>query len=197
MTPLRRLIIFSSLVLFVFSATLHAAPADNLSKGVLLVATKRLNETGYEKAVIFVTEHSDAGSYGVIINRKTDVPLEDVIPEAKVRGKNKNWVYFGGPMHAQFLFVITQTHNTKGLHQVNKDIYFGAGKEAIAQVSAKKSTDPFRTYAGFASWGPGQLAEEINGGAWVLAPGDSSSLFTETSDQLWQNLMDRWAGSWI
>ena len=175
----------------------NAEPADNLNKGVYLVATKRLNDTGYEKSVIFITEHGQAGTYGIMVNRETQVLLEDVVPEARVQGHKGEKLYFGGPMHAQFLFVLTNTKDLDGLHKVTPGISFGAGKETVARLNAKKSSEATRTYAGFSSWGPGELEQEINSGIWVLAPGEGANLFDTDTTQLWQVLFDRWAGSWI
>jgi putative transcriptional regulator len=42
-----------------------------------------------------------------------------------------------------------------------------------------------RVYAGYAGWGPGQLARELRLGSWVVAPADARSVFSSDPAGLW------------
>lgn len=44
-------------------------------------------------------------------------------------------------------------------------------------IKQPKPTETFRAFAGSAGWAPGQLAYEMNQGAWATLPPDSAGLF--------------------
>jgi len=175
-----------------------SAYAENkrvLEKGLLLVATEQMNDTGYEKAVIYITETNAGGVFGLIINKPTRFSMSKVLPEMSKKVKKKT-LYFGGPMHMQYLFVLADAKDTNGLHPIKNGVSFGTGKETIEKLTTK-NIGHLRTFAGFASWGPEQLEEEISQGAWLLVPAENNVMFDEHPEAMWQNLYDKWSGSWI
>src|SRR5258708_5051749 len=74
------------------------APAQTLAKGVLLVASKRLQDPGFAETVILLLEYSKDGALGVVLNRPTSVSLATVLPEIKALKKRKEVVSLGGPV---------------------------------------------------------------------------------------------------
>ncbi|MDH5229977.1 MAG: YqgE/AlgH family protein [Gammaproteobacteria bacterium] len=186
-----------ALMLAMANKIVLAQQDQTLNKGKFLVATKALNETSYARTVIYITEHDDNGTYGLIVNKPTEIFMNEILPAPKKESVGSEHLYFGGPMHMKFLFVLAQTKKSEGLHPIQGDIYFGAGQEVVSELSGQIKNIKVRTYAGFSSWGPGQLQQEIDDGGWVVAPGDAKGLFDENTESLWQTLFDRWGGSWI
>src|SRR5262249_41987194 len=76
----------------------HPTPAQTLAKGVLLVASKRLQDPGFAETVILLLEYSKDGALGVVLNRPTSVSLATVLPEIKALKKRKEVVSVGGPV---------------------------------------------------------------------------------------------------
>lgn len=103
--------------------------------------------------------------------------------------------FFGGPLHSQYLFILTQTDSPDGLYPINRQVHFGTGDEMKMRLHSE-TNDIIRTYAGFMSWGPGQLEEELTNGDWILAPGNIKQLFAENTSEMWKTLYRLWAGSW-
>ena len=54
-----------------------------------------------------------------------------------------------------------------------------------------------RAYAGYAGWYAGQLQEEIKRGDWIIVETDTSIVFEDDLDTLWQRLRKKWSGDWI
>ncbi len=46
-----------------------------------------------------------------------------------------------------------------------------------------------RVFLGFSGWGPGQLADEIAAGAWLVAPADSDVVFETPGDRVWETVL--------
>jgi len=106
-------------------------------------------------------------------------------------------LYFGGPLHSTYLFMLTQTQFSHGLHSIKDDIYFGAGDQVKMRLRSDNKRDKIRAYAGFMSWGPDQLDQEITNGNWLLTPAPIEQLFDQDTSKLWKTLYQRWGGSWI
>jgi len=169
----------------------------NLNKGVFLVATDKLKYSSMHKTVIYITQHDQAGTSGFIINRPTEAHVNDAFPDIHASSETNGTVYFGGPLHTQYLFILTQTQFSEGLYPINQNVYFGTGPAMSVRLQSENSHDKIRSFAGFMSWGPEQLEHELDAGEWILAPGNPAELFEADSDTLWTSLYKRWAGSWI
>jgi len=179
-------------------ATSFIAHSDTstLRKGHFLIATDVMEENGFSKSVIYVTQAGKDGTYGLIINRPTELAVKELIPHASKISATKS-VYFGGPMHARFLFILAETTNGHDLHAVDQNIYFGAGPSVTSHLEEKSQDLNVRTYAGFSSWPPGQLEAEIAKGDWLVVPAATKNLFDTKPEDLWLRLYKLWSGNWI
>ena len=197
----------NTLVILIYSATslIMTTPvlADKnvieykqLQTGTLLIATDKLNQSEFQHSVIYITEHNDQGTYGVIINKPTHMTVNEAMPDNKQLDKPSK-LYFGGPMHASFLFVITQDGKHKDLHKLLDGLYFGAGDKTTIEINNPQTHPLTRTFIGFSSWGPGQVEKEIESGVWLLAPGTRKDIFDEHPESLWSKLSRQWSGDWI
>lgn len=59
-----------------------------------------------------------------------------------------------------------------------------SSKTAWRQARSRAASR-LRVYAGYAGWGPGQLAREIRVGAWIVARADARSIFSLEPSELW------------
>lgn len=195
-------LILSLLILFFISASCLAdtdkkKKHSNLEKGVFLVASEQIQNSPLGKTVIYITQHDDAGTSGFIVNRPTNLQINQAFPETHASESTNKLLYFGGPLHTTYLFMLTQTQFGHGLHAIKNDIYFGAGEQVQMRLRSDNKRDKIRTYAGFMSWGPTQLNEELARGDWVLTPATIEQLFIQDTSKLWETLYKRWGGSWI
>ena len=56
--------------------------------------------------------------------------------------------------------------------------------------------EPFRVYAGYAGWAPGQLEMEVDRGDWHIVPGTGELVFSERLSELWRGLLPRRGTDW-
>jgi putative transcriptional regulator len=52
-----------------------------------------------------------------------------------------------------------------------------------------------RVFAGYAGWGPGQLEDEVEEGAWIVLTARSSDVFTAAPERLWRDVLRREGGA--
>ena len=54
--------------------------SDSL-RGSLLVAAPTLLDPNFRRTVVLLAEHSDEGAMGLVLNRPTDTPVTDALPD--------------------------------------------------------------------------------------------------------------------
>jgi len=168
--------------------------AEDSGERVFLVATERLDGTSFERTVIFMVHFGGrGGTTGLAINRPTDIPLSEALPDvAGLRGDDV--LYLGGPVSTRSIFVLLRTQSPKkGMMHLVEDIYFVPGHH----VQGVEIEGESRAYAGYTGWAPGQLQAEIDRGDWQVVRADPSLVFERDTTDLWQQLFKQWSGSWI
>lgn len=193
-SPLGILLLISLIISPAFAQPGESIRYSQIEAGTLIIATDKLNRTDFQRAVIYVTEHSEHGTHGVIINKPTPMFINEAMPDS-MQVKNPSHLYFGGPMHAQFLFILTKDGKHQNLHNVVNGLYFGAGDQTMIELNSQ-AHDQTRTFIGFTSWGPGQLDKELEHEVWLVAPGSVKDVFDEHPETLWKKLSTEWSGDW-
>lgn len=176
-----------------------AGPQLEPKKGRFLVATDKLANTSFKETVIFMTHYSSLGATGIAINRPAHIPLSEAFPTVKELSTFKESLYLGGPVKTNGIFVLMKTKRPHaGMKPVTDDIYFTVGLNAVIHGASKaEEGEVARAYAGYAGWRAGQLQEEIKRGDWIIVDTDTSIVFEENSENLWQRLRKKWSGDWI
>ncbi len=186
------------LLMLMIVIALPTKAADGIQQGYFLIATPKQDNTPFGRTVIYITQASEAGSYGLIVNRPTGITMEEVIPAASDSRHAKDELFVGGPMHGRFLFLLTRSgQGDENLHPVNAEVFFAAGRDTIIRLALAQPNTTMRMYAGFTSWGPGQLEQEVASGYWLVAPAKTEQVFANDTSQLWRQLYELWKGSWI
>ena len=77
----------------------YVAPtAHRVRAGTLLLANTDLLEPTFRRSVIYVVEHNDGGTLGVVLNRPSETAVYNVLPQwAKLANKPKT-MFIGGPV---------------------------------------------------------------------------------------------------
>jgi putative transcriptional regulator len=144
-------------------------------RGCLLVA-KRPDLGMFSYSVVLMTEHDDEiGSSGLVLNMATplhvsNLGLEDHICESL----GKLPLYIGGPVTRNLLHVLHGVEKVQGSMEIVPGVFAG-GVESAADLVLRGEIDPieFRLLAGYSSWEPYQLSEEIRHGAWHVISASS------------------------
>ena len=168
---------------------LPATPAGvRLASGVILVADKRLDDPNFKKTVVVVADHSEEGSLGLVLNRRSELPLNQVLEKWKEATRVKDPVFIGGPVGRTGMFALIRTKTApEGAKRVTGDIHLVTDREALAP-HLSDGPARVRVYAGYTGWAPEQLESEISEGGWHVLAANPKLLFDEDPDTLWLRL---------
>jgi putative transcriptional regulator len=102
-------------------------------------------------------------------------------------------VYVGGPVQPEAVVVLADFADVEQAEVAVLDsIGFLPGE--IEDTSTIGRLRGVRVFAGYAGWGPGQLEEELEEGAWIVVTGRSGDVFTTSPDTLWADVLRREGG---
>lgn len=155
----------------------------------LLVATPRLEDPNFARAVILMLEHGGAGSLGVVLNRTSDTPVAEVLPSWGERAPGGELVRLGGPVEPDALLAVAVTMGpSEGCTPVGADLALVDLDMDPLLMGPTVAT--VRFFAGYAGWGPGQLGAELQQGAWWVFPSRPGDLDLQ-APSMWSVVVGR------
>lgn len=166
-----------------------------LAPGSLLVAAPGLLDPNFHRTVVYLIEHRDGGSLGVVLNRPSEVSVRDVLPSWAQLSSQPSAVFVGGPVESETalcLAAVRTGHDpatVDGLVQVR-------GPVALVDLDSDPSalTDllrGLRVFAGYSGWDPGQLDSEVARGDWIVVPALPDDVLTRKDAGLWGHVLRR------
>jgi len=157
---------------------------DDLAPG-LLVAMPQMGDPNFERAVILLIEHGSGGAMGLVFNRPASLTIEQV---AKAHGfecrAEAGPVLFGGPVDRERGFLIHRLPRIEEALDLIDGVRLSVSRDSVGPIFAEDPTQ-YRFCLGYAGWGPGQLEEEVMGGAWLTAPLTARRIFDTPVEQIW------------
>ncbi|CAJ1587663.1 YqgE/AlgH family protein [[Mycobacterium] wendilense] len=172
-----------------------APAAQRVRAGTLLLANTDLLEPTFRRSVIYVVEHNDGGTLGVILNRPSEMAVYNVLPQwAKLTAKPKT-MFVGGPVKRDAalclgtLRVGVDADGVPGLRHVSGRIVMvdlDADPDELAPV-----LEGVRIFAGYSGWTIGQLEGEIERDDWIVLSALPSDVLVEPKVDLWARILRR------
>lgn len=190
---------FAALVPILLLLLPLAGVAQIHGDGVLLIASKKMTDPRFVKAVILVTRHGRSPPLGVIINRPLDISVTDAIPELlgdelPQSPDSSKSLYFGGPVSPNllvFLFRSPEPPPSDAI-AVGKDIFLGRAAETLDELlRGTRSHIGLKVFSGYSGWANGQLEKEIERGDWLVQTIDRDYLFDKDVEIIWPELYRR------
>ena len=172
-----------------------APAAQRVRAGTLLLANTDLHEPTFRRSVIYIVEHNDGGTLGVILNRPSETAVYNVLPQwTALAGKPKT-MFIGGPVKRDaalclaVLRVGAVADDVPGLRHV-------AGRMAMVDLDADPETiapavEGVRIFAGYSGWTIGQLENEIERDDWIVLSALPSDVLVEARADLWGRVLRR------
>ncbi len=158
-------------------------------KGSLLVATPTLLDPNFRRTVVLLLEHTEEGAVGVVLNRPSETPTGQAIPDLAEVVADDDPVFIGGPVSPGSVIALGDHREADGLDVVCGTVAaveFGTSPQELAELVIR-----VRAFAGYAGWGSGQLEGEIEEEAWITAAALADDVFTPDPDGLWSQVLER------
>lgn len=160
--------------------------------GVLLVATPRLLDPNFLRTVVLLCDHDDReGTLGFVLNRPSPKSLEEILKGDPDFPGRRDTVYVGGPVGLDRLAVMHREEGLPGALEVLPGVYLGGDLGPLSARVRERGTaaEAMRFLVGYAGWGKGQLAAEMEEDTWVLCPGRPEWVFDPDPSTLWRRVL--------
>jgi putative transcriptional regulator len=160
-------------------------------RGKLILAGPKLKDPNFDRAVVLITEHTEEGAMGLVLNRPSETTVGEAVPDLAWVAETEELVYVGGPVAPNGVIVLAEWADpAQAVVLVDDDLGFVPG-DAEDQDALAAAIVRARVYAGHAGWGPGQLEDELAEEAWIVEPPRREELFSEDADALWPAVLRR------
>jgi len=163
-------------------------------EGRLLVATPMLGDPNFERTVVLMLEHNEAGALGLVLNRPSDVALFEPLPEWGALAAAPPVVFVGGPVEQGAAIGLGRRREGVAADGFNPvlgpigTLDLSLGPDELAGIEA------VRVFAGYAGWGPGQLEGELALGSWFVVDAEPDDVLAGAPDELWSRVLRRQGG---
>jgi putative transcriptional regulator len=166
--------------------------------GVALVATDKLRQTPFARAVIILLEANEEGAVGLVINRPTRFRSGGVHKSFAGTPLGDAPAFAGGPVDTRRLFFLFRSAaGIADAQRVLPGLWVATHGEAVERAADEQWTAAnWRLVFGYSGWAAGQLESEIARGDWLLARVDADELLSPSVALLWQRLFSRSGGRW-
>ncbi len=165
--------------------------SQSIQPGVFLIADPSLNnDPNFRQTVVLLWGHGEHGTHGVIINRPIDTPLSQALPNVSALQGINLMLYFGGPVALeQPILLFRYSDEIPEGQTIFADVYVSINVDVVQLLRDSDALEGrLRVYSGHAGWAPGQLALEMEQGAWHVVRGDAHSIFNSDPSDLWSKL---------
>ncbi len=157
--------------------------------GTVLVATTALTDPNFAAAIVYLLEHGDGGTLGLVVNRPLATTLGEVWSDAPAHLAHATMVATGGPVEPHKGLLLHGDPAIPAAQDLGGGVHIGG---AIPDLLRRWPDGPDdlgpRLYLGHSGWAPGQLDMEVQDGAWLVRPGRLAWLLAGAPDGLWERL---------
>jgi len=166
--------LFCLLVLLLLSAVSGEAQSTrpkDIAAGKLLVASRDL---------------------GLIVNRRTKVPVGRALEDLKSAQGRPDLIYSGGPVGRSDVLALARSKTKlEDAERIFGDVYLVNSAPLLEKTMAASAADTLHIYAGYAGWSPKQLEGEVEIGAWYIFPADAGSIFAANPASVWTHFIEQ------
>jgi putative transcriptional regulator len=163
-------------------------------RGKLLIASPALTDPNFARSVVLMTEHSEDGAMGIVLNRPADAAASELIPALQDIARD-DLLFIGGPVQPQAVVLLAEFADPEAAAWiVVADVGLASAESDFSELG--EAVRRGRFYAGYSGWGPGQLEMEIEVESWIVEPPLPAELFPDDPEALWSDVLERKGGSY-
>lgn len=157
----------------------------------------QLEDPLFKQSVIYMCEHNEQGSMGIIINKPSDISVAEVCSKvnfmmADARFFIKQSVLAGGPTHLENGFILHK--KTQGAfnhsYSIGDDLMLSTSVDVLESVGTEKAPQQYLIALGCASWASQQLEKEIANNDWLVVKANDEILFDVPYAKRWSKAVE-------
>jgi len=159
-------------------------------KGRVLVSEPFLQDTYFKRSLVLLTEHSDEGAVGFVLNKPLEVKVNEVMNDFPISLAS---VSIGGPVSTNTIhYLHTLGDLIPNSVHVMDNIYWGGDFDTIKNMvrAGEISSEHIRFFLGYSGWHAGQLENELEQNSWLVTE-IKSSLIMKPNTNIWKNTLSQ------
>lgn len=159
-----------------------------------LLAAPQVQDSLFQRSVIYIVRHDDDGTLGLIINRPSHVTLHELLDDLQIERQQlaDHQVMHGGPVHPEVGLVMhTGQPVWHASIAVSENVCITSSKDVLEALAEGQPFGHYQIMLGYSAWSPGQLDDELKRGDWLICEPDLSLLFEVDPPEKWQMAADR------
>ena len=123
----------------------------------LLVSMPQLNDPNFHQTVILLCEHNEEGAFGLVMNRRTQIPASEVVRLSPPVDCNNGWeLWVGGPVEPERGLILMGTEPSNvGSMRVCDGVYLSTSPVLLRRFLEQPPPPRMRLLTGYAGWGTG------------------------------------------
>ena len=156
-----------------------------------LIAMPGLEDEAFAQSVVYLCEHSERGALGLVINKPSDIKLQNLFDKVDLPLGRKDLkddpVFQGGPVQTERGFVLheamlpSQPQPAESVYASTMTIPGGlemtTSKDVLEALSTGAGPKRILVSLGYSAWGEGQLESELAENSWLTVGADTSVIF--------------------
>ncbi len=164
-------------------------------KGDLLISEPYLPDPNFERTVVLICEHDDNGTFGFVLNKRTESQFKDVVEDVNHFDAE---LFVGGPVQQNSLhFIHRRSDLVADGREILPGMYWGGDFDQLLTLidTRQLEKEDFRFFVGYSGWDSGQLHEELEVKSWIVHKGATPEMiFDMNPDRLWREVLKQMGG---
>ena len=157
-----------------------------------LIAMPGVRDSLFARSVVYVCEHNERGTLGLIVNKLSDITLGQLFDKLDMPLQRADLatqpVLQGGPVQTDRGFVLHEVVQA-GQEQAQDETLYAStlripggmemttSKDVLEALSSGGGPQRLLITLGYSAWGEGQLESELRENAWLTVGADLAVLF--------------------
>lgn len=169
--------------------------------GHFIIAMPGLLDENFNHTVTYICEHDENGTFGITINRETDITVNEIIAQMETATDKKEphekdtsqsqSVYLGGPVQQGRGFILHKPLGNWGSTlKINDTMALTTSRDILEAIARNEGPEQAMIALGYAGWGAGQLEQELAANTWLSCPAEEQIIFNTPASKRWQAAAD-------
>ncbi len=160
-----------------------------------LIATPAIKDPLFASSLVYICEHSEHGSMGLVINHQTTQTLEDLFSQLDIECDDETIkqkpVFLGGPVQLEQGFVLhTAADKWQKSIEVSAGIHLTSSMDILQAIAHNRGPKDYLVILGFSGWASGQLESELQQNSWLTSASNAELIFLNNPNDKWQMAFD-------
>ena len=160
-----------------------------------LIATPTIKDPIFDSSLVYMCEHNENGSMGLVVNQETEQILDDIFQQLNIdcpyEDIRNQPVYIGGPVQLEQGFILhSEAGSWQNSVEIAQGIHLTSSLDILHAIADNRGPTDYLVMLGFSGWASGQLESELQQNAWLTSSCSADLLFHQKPEDKWQLAFD-------